>query len=288
MSAALTIERYADADLFLDAAHGWLLEAEVDNNLLIGIALNSRERKATGPPAYWAVIRDGNAIVGCGCRTPPNALVLSRAPARAIAELAEHLSATDPALNGVSGPSAEAETFARAWTARHGGRWKTRTRLRLHELTQPPPLGATPPGSLRKAVDSDLLLAREWIDAYVRDTGILPPTGDPAQRLIERGQLFLWVDAADVRSMVAATRDTGSGCSINTVYTPPHFRRHGYATAAVAALSRTLLEAGRRFCCLYTDVANPTSNAIYAKIGYQPIRDHMEIAFEPVGLSDPA
>jgi hypothetical protein len=80
--------------------------------------------------------------------------------------------------------------------------------------------------------------------------------------------------------MVAATRETTSGCSINTVYTPPRFRRHGYATAAVAALSGRLLESGRRFCCLYTDVANPTSNSIYAKIGYKPIRDDVEIAFE--------
>jgi len=280
MSAALTIERHTDVQRFLDAAHGWLLEAEAENNLLLGIALNWRGRELTDPPPYWVTLRHGDAIVGCACRTPPSPLVLSRAPARVIAQLAEDLSAADPALNGVNGPAAEAEAFAGAWIARHAGHWKTRIRLRLHELTQQPPPGAAPPGSLRKATETDLALAREWIDAYVRDTGIHPPAGDMAQRLIARGQLFLWVDDADVRSMVAATRDTGSGCSINTVYTPPRFRRRGYATAAVAALSRTLLETGRRFCCLYTDVANPTSNAIYAQIGYKPIRDDVEISFE--------
>jgi uncharacterized protein len=80
--------------------------------------------------------------------------------------------------------------------------------------------------------------------------------------------------------MAAATRDTGTGCSINTVYTPPQYRRRGYATAAVAALSLMLLEGGRRFCCLYTDISNPTSNSVYARIGYVPIRDYMEIAFQ--------
>jgi predicted GNAT family acetyltransferase len=280
MTAALTIERYTDAQHFLDAAQAWLLAAEVDNNLLTGIALNWRERQPTDPPPYWAIIRADDSIVGCACRTPPSPLVLSRAPVLTIAALADYLSAIDPALNGVNGPTAEAEAFAGTWTARHGGRWKTRIRLRLHELTRPPPLGVTPPGSLRKAVDTDLALAREWTEAYVRDTGIQPPTGDMAQRLVERGQLFLWVDAADVRSMVAATRDTGSGCSINTVYTPPRFRGHGYATAAVAALSRRLFDQGRRFCCLYTNVANPTSNAIYAKLGYKPIRDDVELSFE--------
>jgi predicted GNAT family acetyltransferase len=81
--------------------------------------------------------------------------------------------------------------------------------------------------------------------------------------------------------MAATTRDSGTGCAINTVYTPPRFRRSGYATAVVAALSGRLLEAGRRFCCLYTDTANPTSNSVYAKIGYRPIRDDVQIAFEP-------
>jgi hypothetical protein len=38
-------------------------------------------------------------------------------------------------------------------------------------------------------------------------------------------------------------------------------------------LSRQLLGEGNRFCCLYTDLDNPTSNAIYARIGYRPVSD---------------
>jgi uncharacterized protein len=281
MSAVLTIERYADSERFLEAAQGWLREAEVENNLLLGIALNPRAREPTGARPYWITLREVKDIVGCACRTPPNPLVLSRAPAQAIALLAADLRVADPALSGVTGPTREAEAFAASWIAHHGGRWTTRIRLRLHELTQLALPADTPAGSLRKAVESDLALAREWVDAYVRDTGIHPPAGDMAQRLIDRGQLFLWVVAeGEARSMVAATRDSGSGCSINTVYTPPPFRRHGYAQAAVAALSRMLLEGGRRFCCLYTDAANPTSNSIYAKVGFRAIRDDVEIAFE--------
>ena len=51
--------------------------------------------------------------------------------------------------------------------------------------------------------------------------------------------------------------------------------------ANAETFSETLLRSGRRFCCLYTDRANPTSNSIYAKVGYRPIRDDEEIAFEP-------
>ncbi len=281
MSAAVTSERHADAERFLQAARSWLLESEVENNLLLGIALNWRIAEPDQAAPYWVTLRDDNGIVGCACRTPPNPLVLSRGPLPAIARLADDLSAADPALCGVTGPLAEAEAFAARWIERRGGQSKTRVRLRLHELRQLASTAGMAAGALRKAAQSDHALAREWVAAYVRDTGIRPSTGDVAQRLIDRGQLYLWVvDGDDARSMVATTRDTGSGCSINTVYTPPRFRRSGYATAAVAALSGRLLDARRRFCCLYTDVANPTSNSVYAKIGYRPVRDEVEITFE--------
>jgi uncharacterized protein len=281
MSAALSVERHADAERFLDAAQSWLLEAEAENNLPLGMALNWRGRAASDPPPYWATVRDAHGIVGCACRTPPHNLVLSRVPAASIAPLMDDIGRAYPSLNGVTGPTADAEAFARAWIARHGGTWKTRFRMRLHELTSvsfPIPL---PAGSLRKATDADLPLAREWVDAFVRDVGLPIAVPDMAQRLISSELLFFWVDAGHACSMASSSRETRSGCAINMVYTPPQFRRCGYATAAVASLSDTLLKAGRRFCCLYTDLANPTSNSIYAKIGYRPIRDDVEIGFEP-------
>jgi predicted GNAT family acetyltransferase len=57
-------------------------------------------------------------------------------------------------------------------------------------------------------------------------------------------------------------------------------RRRGYATALTAELSRSLLAGGRRFCFLFTDLANPTSNAIYMRIGYRPVTDVEEWRFE--------
>ncbi len=53
------------------------------------------------------------------------------------------------------------------------------------------------------------------------------------------------------------------------MYTPPAHRRRGYASSAVAALSRHLFDAGAREVVLFTDLANPTSNRIYAEVGYR-------------------
>jgi predicted GNAT family acetyltransferase len=137
-----------------------------------------------------------------------------------------------------------------------------------------------PAGSLRKATDNDLPLAVEWTDEFAREVGVSPMAPALTQQRIARGQLYFWREGEEPRAMVAWGRETPSGCAINTVHTSRPFRRRGYATAAVATLTQTLLDAGRRFCCLYTDLANPTSNSIYQKIGYRPIRDDAEIAFE--------
>ena len=77
-----------------------------------------------------------------------------------------------------------------------------------------------------------------------------------------------------------ATRPTRNGVSVGGVYTPPELRRKGYATACVAALSALLLDRGHSFCVLYTDLANPTSNSIYQKIGYRPVTDSAVHRFE--------
>jgi uncharacterized protein len=68
-------------------------------------------------------------------------------------------------------------------------------------------------------------------------------------------------------------RETPNTVGIGAVYTPPQFRKRGYASVAVATLSQQLLDSGRRSCFLYTDLSNPTSNAIYARLGYEPLDD---------------
>jgi uncharacterized protein len=57
-------------------------------------------------------------------------------------------------------------------------------------------------------------------------------------------------------------------------------RNRGYAASCVATLTKLMLDSGKKFCCLYTDLANPTSNSIYQKIGYQPICDVQDWVFE--------
>jgi len=119
-------------------------------------------------------------------------------------------------------------------------------------------------------------VARAWMAGFIRDTRARHVGADAAERLIEERRLHIWVDG-EPRCMLSAVRDTPNTAGIGAVYTPPPFRKRGYASTAVATLSRQLLESGRRSCFLYTDLANPVSNGVYARAGFEPIDDVVEI-----------
>jgi predicted GNAT family acetyltransferase len=132
-------------------------------------------------------------------------------------------------------------------------------------------------------VDRPLLVA--WIAAFGRealgDEDASRVASSVDDWLAGRGRtIWLWDDGGPV-SLTGVGGATPHGIRIGPVYTPPERRGQGYASALVAAASQAQLDAGRRFCFLYTDLANPTSNKIYQAIGYRPVTDALRIDFRP-------
>ena len=164
-----------------------------------------------------------------------------------------------------------------------------RVATRIFQLDAVAPAPAVA-GALRPSTTADLDLLTRWLAAFTRDIGERGEADEPARwagaragvsRTIAAGGLHLWeVEGAGPVSMANATGATPSGIRINMVYTPPELRRRGYASACVGALSQAMLDAGRRFCFLYTDLANPTSNHIYQELGYRPVADADTYDFE--------
>lgn len=64
------------------------------------------------------------------------------------------------------------------------------------------------------------------------------------------------------------------------MYTSATWRGHGYGSAVTAAASRWALEAGASNVVLFTDLANPISNAIYPRLGYRPVYDAVQLALD--------
>jgi predicted GNAT family acetyltransferase len=79
--------------------------------------------------------------------------------------------------------------------------------------------------------------------------------------------------------MAGASRLIARSVRVAPVYTPPGLRGHGYAGAATAAVSQAALDAGADEVLLFTDLANPTSNALYQRLGYRPVDDRTVVIF---------
>ncbi len=259
-----------------------LYGAEAENNLLLGL-VEQAVSGADQATADWRLFsaEDGTTPVGAALRTPPHNVIVSRMPTAALNALVDRLAAAGEALPGVVGPDELPGTFARLWAERTGVLARRRMRQRIHECAQVMWKGRAK-GELRAATEADVpQLARWWV-AFNIDVKTGHTVDDPAtvvRRLVERQGPFVWQHRGEVVSCAALTRATRNGIAINFVYTPPELRGRGYATSCVAELTERALRDGRRFCCLYTDLDNPTSNAIYARIGYARVCDSEWWAF---------
>jgi predicted GNAT family acetyltransferase len=141
------------------------------------------------------------------------------------------------------------------------------------------------PGTMRMATFEDRPLLWEWFLAFAVEA--LP--GEPNEELRTRdldhrlsaddAGVALWEEYDGAVSLAGFGGPTPNGIRIGPVYTPPELRGRGYASALVAELSSSLLAGGRRFCFLYTNLANPTANKIYERIGYVRVGESAEILF---------
>ena len=99
-------------------------------------------------------------------------------------------------------------------------------------------------------------------------------------RLSYRG-LTLWEDAGRPVSMAGLTRMAAGQVRVGPVYTPPGLRGRGYAGAVTCVVSQAARDAGAGQVLLFTDLANPTSNALYQRLGYEPVEDRAMWSFRP-------
>ncbi len=233
----------------------------------------------------WLVECDGTDVLAAHL-TPPFDLAISRpSEAGAVEALVQFIAAGDTPPPGVSAGLPEADTFARAWSQRTGQRAVRSVAQGIYRLDAVRPV-PTPSGAMRAATEDDRALLIEWFDAFTNEA--IPDFRDEpgrTERQIDRRlaapepNLFLWEDGDPV-SLVGAAGLTPNGIRIGPVYTPTEHRGRGYGTALTAAVSALQLERGRSFCFLYTDLSNPTSNAIYRQIGYEQVCEAAEYRFE--------
>jgi predicted GNAT family acetyltransferase len=287
----MRLTRFEDPAAFYAQAEAFLLGHEAEHNLMLGLCASLIQQPGYYDAPYLAVVADADEMVAAALRTPPHNLVLSLIPDAARTTAALDLIARDThtlygTLSGAIGSAAVSRAFADRWHALTGQPYRVSLRERIYRLDAVTPVTGVP-GRFRRAAPDDRALLADWILAFNREA--LGADGRvEAERWVDnaltspvRG-LYLWEDGKPV-ALAGYGGPTPHSMRIGPVYTPPELRRKGYASACVAALSQLLLDEGRRFCTLFTDLSNPTSNHIYQAIGYRPVCDADVYAFTTPG-----
>jgi uncharacterized protein len=278
----VNVIQHKTAGEFLGRAGEWLERAEAENNLILGISkyFVTNEGRANVKP-YFLAIEDSGILLGAAIMTPPRHLIISRMLDPALLALTDYFLKESIKVPGVVGPKSTTQLFADYWKIKteKSSRLKISQRIYACERVVVPVYSR---GHLRPAIESDEALLVEWSGEFCRDAGIEDEVEYMKARIpneIAKQSLYVW-DNDQVVSMALAQRETARGICVSMVYTPPHLRKRGYASSCVAGLTQRMLDAGKKFCCLYTDLTNPTSNAIYRRIGYEPVCDSEDLVFE--------
>ena len=273
----MRLQRFNNPQLFAEASENFLIQNEVENNLLFGIVetlVTQPERYTTTP--YLALVYGENEPVIATLRTPPHSLVLSKAKdTKALELVARDLRETN--LPGVSAAANEAEAFANVWQSLTGQSYSLTMPQRIYKLERVIPVQNVP-GKLHLAGSKERPLLIKWVQAFHAEALSSGPPQNP-ELVIDTylngksRDFYLWEVGGKPVSLAGFSGPTPTGIRVNAVFTPRSERRRGYASACVASLSQLLLDRGFAFCCLFTDLRNPTSNHIYQAIGYEAVCD---------------
>ena len=268
----MQLQRFENLEAFCVQALPFLRQQPVHHNLLLGMVGRLKQQQAGATVPYLAIVTQADQPVAVVMRTPPYGLVLSdMTDLAAVEPIVQDLAADPLSIVGMNALTPIAEAFCYHWQAATGQLATLRMAMKINQLTTVTTLAAVA-GELRGATVADREWLLAWYVAFNQEVwGSILRDGEAwlSQRL-QQQDLFVWQNQAPV-ALVCGDLILGALGRIFLVYTPPEYRRRGYASAAVARVSQELLNRGARSCVLFTDLANPTANKIYQAIGYAPV-----------------
>jgi uncharacterized protein len=278
----MKIKKYSSADDFLADNHKFLYKKEAANNLMIGITEGMRGMEIQDDVLLSSITEGADTLL-VSLLTPPRDLLMvsKEVNAKIIALLIDDLIAQNAEVPGILAESSTADLFCDLWQKRTGANPTLFRRERIHQLLKCREIKISS-GYMRLACEADVDQIAGWIAQFhVAINEHIDP--DAAKKMaeskIQNEKIFVW-DLDNIVSMCASARESINGKTINLVYTPPENRSHGYATSCVYSLCRQILGEGKKFCSLFTDLDNPTSNSIYGKIGFEPVLDYLHYRFQ--------
>lgn len=263
-----------------------LLSAEPERNtvlisVLAGLVEHGQNIFGADPPVLGWWSQDGT-VRAAMLQTPPHPVQITSLPAESVAPLAEALAPGHAGgITQILGAEPDATALARALASATGRQFSVEMRERLYRLGELTPPDPMPDGTARVATADDITLAHRLDEAFAAATGQRPATPALIESRLSAGRLVLWEVGGRAVSAAGLSALNGKVARIGQVYTPPEHRNRGYGAAVTVAATRLAFDYGAESVILFTDLANPTSNALYARLGYRPFEDKVVIAFRP-------
>jgi hypothetical protein len=238
-------------------AHAWLARPEAFR---------------AGTPLLTAV--SGGAVVAAAIQASIGKAVFSLAPTEAILALARWWEEAGRRPRAAVVPEAARQELRLVWPG------QPTLETTLYKIETPPPTPRTA-GRLRPAEAEDAPWLIDWVADFSREARL---PDDPKPRLVVEAKLtarhlFVWDDGVP-RAIAALAGPTPRAVRINTVYAPDAFRRRGFGSAAVAALTRQELESGRAVVLLFADRALAHTNRMYRSLGFEAVADFVDLALD--------
>ncbi|MFJ4467639.1 GNAT family N-acetyltransferase [Streptomyces sp. NPDC089424] len=266
-------------DVFRSEAGQFLAERPDLHTMLLSGLGTIEQLRAGGktPPTVlgWWREPDEAATTAAFVWLPPHMLTASRLSRAAATHLAGLLSTRSQPFTQLLADDSSVRVFSEAWQTATGSAPRSGPHLRLHRLGRLVCPGVTPPGAPRTATDDDRALLHDWCTRFVTEAGSLGADLDAfIDERMSRGGWRLWAVGDEPVAMAAMTSVVAGTSRLTPVYTLPDHRGRGYGSAVTAAVSQAARDAGAEHVLLFTDLANPTSNSVYQRIGYRPISDY--------------
>jgi len=276
----MNVIKYSSAAECLETTEELLLENEAANAIILNYAHSQTQGiESAMTTTFYCVVESDEPLLSA-MFTEGIWPLLTEGPDDAARLLARYFFPIIPVMRGVNGPKDTALAFVEEWEGLARCDLEINMNSRIYECTSVTQLKWAD-GTLKQATMDDIDLVEEWREAFcIEAQVVIPKNVDQVTRQIEDGSIYLWITDQPVSTAVMSRGMENTG-TVGAVYTSLEHRNNGYATALTAAVTQKILDSGKNYAVLYTDLDNPTSNSIYQQIGYKPISDSTVWLFSP-------
>ncbi|GAB6902189.1 GNAT family N-acetyltransferase [Kineosporia succinea] len=257
----------------IGAAEGLWAQDPAVNTILLTLTSNAQAPHTGG----WWSETDGT-VTGSYLRSTIETVLLGAMPAGVARVLAAHLA--DVRVRAVQGPRESVEEFSAVRERVTGARRDRQIAMALHRLGTLTPPRPRPAGSPRPAGPHDRTLLLGWFDAFGRETHTPVDLPAAVDDRLASGSLLIWEHDGRPVSLAGSTGPHRGSSRIISVYTPPALRGNGFAGGVVTASVEAALARGAAGVVLFTDLDNPTSNALYRRLGFERAGDFLQVQYD--------